>query len=201
MSNLSGIHALDVYLNMVRAGLRGLSKSEVEETLAELRSHVLDRLGGASEPEDIAAALTALGDPVGLAKLNLRERVAARAQTSWSPLAIFGTVAQLAALSLQGLLVFVVSVAGYLFALVCLFAAIAKLFAPTRVGFWRVADPTDDWSFSLSLIARPQPGHEILGWVLVPLGLLLGAGVGWLTYQFGRQSLRQIAGRHWARGT
>ena len=46
MSEQSLDQRLDTYLRRVRAGLRGLSAEEADETIIELRSHVHDRAGG-----------------------------------------------------------------------------------------------------------------------------------------------------------
>jgi len=45
-----------------------------------------------------------------------------------------------------------------------------------RVGLWVQRVPPDDWSFQLGRVATaPADAREVLGWYIVPLGLLVGA--------------------------
>lgn len=202
MSEADGQAALETYLKAVRAHLRGLGPAEAAETVEELRSHVLDRVEGQPTLGRVTDALAALGDPRELGRVNASERVAARAEGARSPLTLFGTAAQLAAVSLRGLFVFLVSLMGYALAAAWLIAALAKPLAPHRVGLWHVQDPTDSQSYSLALglVSGPRPGHELLGWWIMPLGLALGLGLGLLTWLFDRRALRRMAGSRWGRG-
>lgn len=63
---------------------------------------------------------------------------------------------------------------GYFFSACFLLAALHKPFAPGRVGLWRFGD-----EFSLHLGFgtgfTPVSGTELLGWWLVPAGMLLGS--------------------------
>jgi hypothetical protein len=72
-----------------------------------------------------------------------------------------------------------------------LYFVVAKFFQPGRVGLWKLADPTDDWSFSLGAVDAPG-ARELLGWWLIPVGLALGIGLLLLARRFGRWSIVQM---------
>jgi membrane protease YdiL (CAAX protease family) len=66
---------------------------------------------------------------------------------------------------------------GYFLSACFLLAALHKPFAPARVGLWQLGD---EFSLHLGFGTGPLPttGIELLGWWLVPAGILLGsAGV------------------------
>jgi hypothetical protein len=70
----------------------------------------------------------------------------------------------------------VVAFLGYGTALIALGCALVKPFMPDRVGFWVQSVPPDDWSFQLGRVGvAPTDAREVLGWYIVPLGLLVGA--------------------------
>ena len=69
---------LDTYLAQVHRHLKGLPDSEVRETLAELRSHVLDKVAGDMSVGRVEAAIAELGSPREVARVNVTERVVAQ---------------------------------------------------------------------------------------------------------------------------
>ena len=195
MSREQGQAHLDTYLAQVHRHLRGLSDAEARETLAELRAHVLDRTDGQLSPAAVEAAIAALGSPRDVARLNVTERVASVMEADRSPLGVLRATGRLAGLSLHGLVVFLVSLAGYGLAAGFLLAAVVKPFAPERAGLWRLADPKDDFSFSLGVVSHPPEAQELLGWWIIPIGLVAGAALAWLTWRFGVVSVRAMARR------
>jgi len=192
MTKADGSFQLDAYLAQLRRDLRGLSPEEAEETIRELRSHVLDRADAELSPGSVAAALAALGDPTALARLNAAARTAARGAGRRSPWGLLGAIAQVARISLGGAWALLISLAGYALAASWILTAIAKPFAPDHVGLWRLSDAADDLTFSLGRTTNLH-GHELLGWWIIPLGLLIGLLIGYATYGFGRWSLRRLA--------
>jgi hypothetical protein len=184
---------LESWLHAVRRGLKGLPSLESDEAIQELRSHVLDRLAGDPSPEALADALASLGDPAEVARANLALRVAGAAAGRRSPLAVLGAIARLTSLSLYGLWVGLVSLVGYGLAGSWLFVAIAKPFAPQHVGFWLLSSTPGDLSFSLGGEWPIPKGHEVLGWSVIPIGIVLGLGFGWLTYLYDRHAIRRMA--------
>ena len=193
MSPDEGLAHLDVYLDQVRRNLRGLSDAEASETIAELRSHVLDKVESDPTPAKVEAAIAALGTPREVARLNLAERTAEQMHADRSLLAVPRAIARLATLSLYGFFAFTVSLIGYALGLALVVSAIAKPFAPARVGLWRQPGAADDYSFSLGIVDHAQTSHELLGWWIIPLGLAVGALALWLTWNFGVFSVRMMA--------
>jgi hypothetical protein len=162
------------YLARVRVALRGLPEREIDDILRELRSHV-DELAG-KEGSGVEAALQSLGDPLDLAQTYRSENQMVRAQCSGSPLVILqglryatrGTFGRVTATALY--------VLGY-FGMGTLWAgALEKLLAPSRGGLWYT--PGDFWSITLVVGGNPPAGaRELLGWWLVPIAVLAGWGV------------------------
>jgi hypothetical protein len=79
-------------------------------------------------------------------------------------------------------------IVGYVLSGSLLLTAVTKPFIPDRVGLWRTED-----DFSLHLgFAQPGPGIEMLGWWIVPIGLIGGAAGMWLTTRLARWAIRGI---------
>ncbi|HEX2816694.1 MAG TPA: hypothetical protein VHN39_09875 [Phenylobacterium sp.] len=189
MSNDAGKAHLDTYLEQVRRNLKGLPKSEADEIIAELRSHVLDRVAGQPTPNQVEAAIEALGSPREVARVNVTERVGAEVEEDRSPLTVLRGIGRLAGLSLYGAFAGIVSFTGYGVAASFLVTAAVKPFWREHAGLWRLPDAKDDYSFSLGVTSAPT-GQEVLGWWIIPIGVAVGVIVGWLTWRFGIFSVR-----------
>jgi len=193
MSREQGQAHLDTYLAQVNRHLHGLSEAEARETLAELRSHVLDRTDGHLSPAAVEAAITALGSPRDVARMNVTERVASVVETDRSALSVLRATGRLAGLSLFGFFAFLVSLTGYAVAAGFLLAAVVKPFAPERAGLWRIVDPNGGYDYSIGVVSTARPAQELLGWWMIPVGLAVGAGLAYLTWRFGLYSIRRMA--------
>lgn len=185
MSNDAGVAHLDCYLDQVRRHLKSLPKAETDEIVAELRSHVLDRVEGAPTPERVEAAIAALGGPREVARLNLTERVAVEMEADRSPLTVLRGVTRLARLSLYGAFAGLVSLVGYAVAAAFVLTAAVKPFAWKHAGLWRMKDADNSYSLSLGVTDNPHAGQELLGGWIIPIGVIIGLVVGWLTWRFG----------------
>jgi hypothetical protein len=184
---------LEVYLQTVEEHLKSLPPEDRSEIVRELRSHVLDRIKGDLSDTTVNATLTRLGDPREIARINLRMRVAAVAVAHSTPLTVARTLTRLAALGGKGLLTFILSLTGYAFAGCWLLTALAKPFAPDRVGLWVLPDPTGDLSLSLGRHGAGAAGHDVLGWWIIPIGLAVGVVCAVLTYRVDLRFIRQLA--------
>jgi hypothetical protein len=178
------------YLDRVRASLRGMPAPEVEEILRELRSHIADRVGPAGDTD---AALRALGDPEELARQYRTESVAARAECGGGPIVILHSLLLLRPGRFKGFAPLALAALGYAWALALGAAAIEKILSPRDVGLWyrpgAVSLPR------LTVDGAGPPGtRELLGWWLVPAGLLAGAMLYFLTRQFGLWWIRRSRG-------
>lgn len=176
------------YLNEVRKGLRGLREEQLTEIIAELRSHILERAAGGGDltAEGVNAALRALGSPAELAREYATDEVLARAEISRTPLRLLDSLFGWATMSLAGFAVLIVTVIGYFFGFVFVTVAVLKPFHPATAGLWSLSDRPGDTELSLRMGfgTIPVSGHEVLGWWIVPLGLVVGCGLGIVTTRF-----------------
>jgi len=91
------------------------------------------RAGGAPHP--IEQAISSLGDPADLASAFVAVAQATRGIRSYAPWTLLRSAARVALSGTKGLLVFLMGVIGYGFALAGLVAAVLKLFIP-EMGLW-----------------------------------------------------------------
>jgi hypothetical protein len=191
-SNDAGKAHLETYLAQVQRHLHGLPDAEAREVIAELRSHVLDKVEGAPTPERVEAAIAELGTPREVARLNVTERVVAHIEIHRSPLSVLWGVMRLAGLSVYGFFVFLVSFTGYGVALSLLVMAAVKPFLPDHAGLWWTPDAKFGHTLSLGVVFPAPGGQELLGWWIIPVGILGGLLIGWLTWRFGIFSVRYM---------
>jgi hypothetical protein len=188
------IKTIDAYLVALRKQLRDLLEEDVNDIVDEIRGHILDKTSGAVALESVAATLAALGPPEELASRYRTEEMLKRAQLARSPGFMFRSLLRWATVSVAGLLVFVISVAGYcLGGWLVVFGAL-KVISPRGTGLWWTAYA--DGTHSLGMGSGNQPpgnAHDILGWWLVPIGLLIGGGLLVLTFRFDVWSVRKFS--------
>lgn len=193
MPSAKASEKLESYLNRVRHSLRGLSAAEVSEILQELRSHVMDFVAGDMSDARVALALEKLGDPQEIARLNMSMRVAAQSLDRRSPVGVLQAIVRLSRLSVRGAFTLLVSLLGYAFAASWLIAASVKPFAPDRVGLWILPDKSGDLNISLGVVAEHATGRDVLGWSIIPIGIVLGFFFAYLTYRYDLSAIRRIA--------
>jgi hypothetical protein len=191
---------IEAYLSRVRARLRGLNQPDIREIVEELRSHILDK---AASGEDVTVAavdkaLVALGTPEELATQYITDDFLARAEVSRSPVCVLERLFGWASLSAAGSLVLLGSVAGYSFGTIFVLCAALKPLHPQNAGLWVSRDNTGDLAISLSLGfgTVPRVGRDVLGWWIVPIGLLAGCGLMMLTTRFALWCARQYRRAH-----
>lgn len=178
---------IEAYLERLRRCLRGMREEDTREIVAELRSHILDKaaVSGRVMPAEVDSALAALGDPEALASEYLTDDLLARAQASRSPLLIIRSLFRWATLSVAGFFILISSLVGYFLGIVLAWAAILKPIHPASAGLWEIPQPGGDYELSLHLGfgAAPASAHELLGWWIIPLGLVVGCGLFFVTLQ------------------
>jgi hypothetical protein len=183
---------LETYLIQVQRYLNGLPDAEAREVIAELRSHVLDKVDGAPTPQRVEAAIAELGSPKEVARLNVTERVVAHIEIHRSPLSVFWGVMRLARLSLYGFFAFMVSLICYSVSFALVVTGAMKPFLWNHAGLWWTPDPKHGHALSLG-VEYPSPGgQELLGWWIMPIGILGGLVLGYLTWRFGISSARYM---------
>ena len=179
---------IEAYLSKLRVRLRGLSKEEVADIVEELRSHILDKatVNGELMATGVDAALDGLGRPDDLANGYVTDAALARAETSRSPLRILASLFRWASLSVAGFFVLLASLVGYFLGVALILCALLKPIHPESAGLWRYRDSSGDLGLSLRLGfgSAPANGHDVLGWWIVPIGLIVGFGLVMLTTRF-----------------
>jgi hypothetical protein len=88
--------------------------------------------------------------------------------------------------------VLVISILGYGLAAWALRMALLKPFIPSRIGLWKLPDSFDPLTFSIGHRSVPPGAHELLGWWIIPIFLILGATVGLITWRFGTSRAGRI---------
>jgi hypothetical protein len=171
----------EAYLEQLRAGLGGVDDGEVREIVEELRSHILEKAAGGDG--DVHAVLAALGSPEELAGRYLTDSLLARAAGSRSPVRLLRSLSRWASLSLAGFFVLLGSAVGYFTGGVCILVALCKPFHPKNAGLWTYRDAAGDLGISVRLGYGNAPGvgADLLGWWIVPVGLVVGCGLVMLT--------------------
>jgi hypothetical protein len=175
-------------LNSLRRCLRGVAENEVREIVEELRSHIVEKAaaGGVSGEltvEGVEATIAALGSPEELAAQYLTDNLLARVEVSRSPVKILRNLFRWASLSVAGFFVLAISVLGYFLGAVFIMVAALKPFHPQTAGLWLLRDNAGDPEISLRLGfgTVPPAGRDLLGWLVVPVGLLAGCAMVVLT--------------------
>ena len=179
---------IDTYLMNLRRCLRELPAEEVNDILREIRSHILDRAEASGELTDerMVEILKALGRPEDIGPLYESEAMITRARASFSPSLILRTTMRWAMRSLLGLFVFIAGLFGYGLAAGFLLSAILKPFMPHEVGMWLF-----DGGFVIGTVGASRPdARELLGWWLIPVGIVVGALALIATTRFLRWTLR-----------
>ena len=186
---------IEAYLGRLRGRLRGVNDDEVREIVEELRSHIMDKATTSGEitPAAVDAALAALGSPEELASQYLTDNLLARAEVSRSPLQILRSLFRWASLSVAGFFVLLGSLFGYFFGVVFILVALLKPFHPHAAGLWLLPNNTGDSeiSFRMGFASAPAGAKDVLGWWIIPIGWLVGAGLVMLTTQAAVWCVRQ----------
>jgi hypothetical protein len=189
---------VDSYLEKLRKGLAGVSREDAREIVDELRSHILEKAapGGDNTPAAVEAALAALGSPEGLAAQYMADDLLSRATKNRSPVLFLRGLLRWASLSFAGVWVLLGGLLGYFLGASFVLCAILKTMHPHTVGLWVLPGETDAYSLRLGFGNAPAGAREVLGWWIVPLGLLVGGGLCLLTTQFALWCARQYRKSH-----
>jgi len=181
-------HKIDAFLKDVRSQLRGMGEEQSREIVAELRSHIVERASadGCLTDTSVDAALTTLGSAKELASEYIADELLARAEVQRSPFRLLDSLFGWASISVAGFFVTITSIIGYFLGAVFVLVAILKPLHPANAGLWALRDSTEDLELSVRLGfgTPPTNGHELLGWWIVPLGLVIGCALVVFTTRF-----------------
>jgi len=204
---------IDVYLRRLAGALQGLPEEQARDIAEELRGHLVDKIsalessamwsGGAA---GVDAVFARLGTPEKIARqyVELNGGQAERVQVAATirpPLRMWRGLLRCVRLGLAGLLVLVGSLSGYFVALSLICCALLRPLHPHSAGLWKIPDAADDLSLSLRMgFGSVPPGsRDLLGVWIVPIGIIAGLGLFFLTVQFGRWRLRDFFSQRRAR--
>jgi hypothetical protein len=186
---------IDAYLKTLRRRLRGMHDEDARDIVEELRSHILDKAAAAGDvtPAGVEAALAALGSPEELASQYVTDELVARAQVSRSPWLILRSLFRWATLSVAGFFALIGALCGYFVAGALFLCAMLKAIHPKTAGLWLIPRGDDsEISLRLGFGSTPLDGRELLGWWVIPLGLIIGMGIVFFTFHFGLWSIRKF---------
>jgi len=181
---------IDEYLATLRRQLRDLMDEDVRDIVDEIRAHILDKTSGNRSPQNIASALNALGSPQQLALRYHTDDLLQRAQLSRSPALLLRSLLRWAALSLGGMVVFMLSGIGYCIGGIFFGMALLKTFFPHQAGLNIEYTHGHFLSAGFGAGSGPHTGHDPIGLWLIPICLVLGGGILFLTFRFGLWTLR-----------
>ncbi|HTR25714.1 MAG TPA: hypothetical protein VMI10_17190 [Terriglobales bacterium] len=174
---------IETYLATLRGELSGLSAERVLDIVEELRVHIREKsaTGGQVRAEVVEAILLALGSPYELAEQYLADDLLERAKKRRSPILLIRGLAHWASMSAAGMLALFGCLVGYLLGGSFLLAGFLKPIHSHSAGLWKLGEGS--YSLRLGFGSAPANATELLGWWMLPLGLLLGGGACFLTTQ------------------
>ena len=179
---------IEAYLAKLRGQLRGMNEHEIHEIIRELRAHIEDKtaIRGGATASTVDSTLDALGSPEALSNQYLTVAFLSRAEINRSPVRILQGLFRWASWSIAGLLVMAASIIGYVLGGALMLSALLKLFHPHTAGLWAYPTTADDLQLSLRMgFGSPPIGsRDVLGWWILPVGLLTGCGLVALTTRF-----------------
>jgi uncharacterized membrane protein len=161
---------VESYFSELDSKLTDLPQAPRRDFLLELRAHVMDRLGQLAtvSDDDCRTVLKALGTPEEIARQYRMELLLKRPSWKISPITVLRTALRWTVAGVQGYLVFLVAMIGYLFAASLYLTALLKPFFPDNVGMY-VSDK------GINLASFPvQHGHDIMGNYYVAFAVLMG---------------------------
>jgi uncharacterized membrane protein len=162
------------YLVRLRAALTGMTLAEREDIVEEIRMHIRERC---DDPQtSLEEILAGLGPADELAQQYRTGLLVQKARHSISPVVILRATLRWATTGVEGFLVFIIALWGYGMGVAFLLLALLKPFLPKYTGLW--VGP-GEFSFAVRMGATMRspapPIHELLGWWLIPVCLVLGA--------------------------
>jgi uncharacterized membrane protein len=178
---------IDAYLMQLRRSLGELPPDEVTEILQEIRGHILERTEASGELTDerLVAILKALGSPDEIAPLYQADALLAKARSSLSPRVVMRGVHRWSTISAWGLALFVLGIVGYATGAALCLAGVLKIFAPSQIGAW--VGPHAIFNIGVN---NDPAARDVLGWWLVPVGLVGGPAIVIATTRALRWALR-----------
>ena len=181
---------VEQYLSDLRSHLSSSHAAERDEIVREIAAHIRD--AAAECDGDAASVLALLGSPQELASQYRGDLLLRQASRSVSPLLLARAAVRLATKGVFGIFVLFCAIFGYSFGFGAVLVGLIKPFAPAHTGFW-MKDGVMVASGALVEIPL-APAHEVLGWWLIPIALVIGLVLIVTTNLTIRHSLRAARG-------
>jgi hypothetical protein len=157
------------YLNALRECLPNMSVADREEIVREISVHIREC---AQEPNsNMGAVLERLGSAENLASQYGHDLVIRRASRSFSPLIILRATGHLARRGVEGIVLFLGALFGYVLGGGLVLTAFLKPIFPRQTGLWIGPGVFD---FGIHEPRYSYPVHEVLGWWYIPVALWVG---------------------------
>jgi uncharacterized membrane protein len=177
------------YVARVSAGLKNIGELQKKEILTEIDSHLRERteeLRTEHEPHPTERAISGLGDPARLASEFVAEARAKTSIHSYAPWTLLRNAARVARTGTKGLIIFLIGLFGYGFAIAGLIAAVMKPFFP-EMGLW-----VGSFGFVWGIKPAGAPGHELLGRYFIEASIAVAFVFGSLTTLVLRRMISKI---------
>lgn len=178
---------LAAYARKLRWALSALPEADRDGIVAEMRSHVLDRVDAGASMD---AALAALGAPDEYAREFRESYTVASALSSRRTGHLLHALVQGAARSAVAVGAFVAIAIAWIVAALVVYTAVLKISDPAHVGLW-----SGERFFFIGIIDDPSTGKELLGPWITSVALLFVIAAWLLTRSIAVWALKRLAPR------
>ena len=162
---------IDSYFDALSTQLADLPPARREEVVRELRAHVLDRLEQITVPsdDDCRTVLKALGTPEEIGRQYRVELLLSRSAWRISPWKMLRTLSRWTLTGIQGYIVFIVAMVGYLIGASFYLTALLKPFFPHNIGLF-----VNEQGLNIARFPGPPPGTDLAGPYYIPIAVCAG---------------------------
>jgi uncharacterized membrane protein len=173
------------YARRLRWALGALPEADRDDIVAEMRSHVLDRVDAGTTLDE---ALAALGPQDEYARAFLENYEVASALSSRRTPDLLHALVRGATRSSRAIVASVAIVTVWVLPLVLAYTAVLKVGDPSRVGLW-----SGDNFFFIGVTNDPSNGSELLGPWITPLALVCSVAAWLVTRSIAVWALRRLS--------